>query len=235
MVMGVITLMMALLAPALTSMKGAQDVTRTAYDIAGILDQARAYAMSNNTHVFVGFKEVNASNNSTASSQLAGTGRVVVAVVASKDGTNGYGSNPSSWQPSTGNLATIGRLQYFDNMHLADFSSATFNNNMSKRPAVQTGYEVGNTVAFTSATPFFWPPGASSGNAQYTFNAVIEFDSQGVAWFQQNNATTLAGMVPFFEIGLQPAHGNVVMPANTPDVAAIQIDGMTGSTHIYRP
>jgi hypothetical protein len=34
------------------------------------------------------------------------------------------------------------------------------------------------------------------------------------------------------ELGLQQTHGSVVQPANS---AAIQIDGMTGTTRIFRP
>src|SRR5436305_11648800 len=61
-VMGIIATLMALLAPAFTTIKGGTDVTSTAYTIKGALDQARTYAKANNTYTWVGFYEENVSN-----------------------------------------------------------------------------------------------------------------------------------------------------------------------------
>src|SRR4051812_16327417 len=76
----------ALIAPAFTSLKGAGDVTSAAYTIKGVLDQARTYAMANNTYTWVGFYEEDASQSPT-NPPTAGLGRLVISIVASKDGT----------------------------------------------------------------------------------------------------------------------------------------------------
>ena len=54
-VIGIMVLLMALLTPAFTTLKGAGDVTSAAYTIKGVLEQARTYAIANNTYTWVGF------------------------------------------------------------------------------------------------------------------------------------------------------------------------------------
>src|SRR5262249_17347484 len=88
-VVGIIGLLMALVAPAFTTIKGGTDVTSAAYMIKGVLDTARTYAKANNTYTWVGFFEEDASNAST-NPATAGPGRVVMSIVASKDGSNIY-------------------------------------------------------------------------------------------------------------------------------------------------
>jgi prepilin-type N-terminal cleavage/methylation domain-containing protein len=246
-VVSIMVVLMVMVVPAITGMKGGRDVAKAAYDIAGLLDQARAYAMANNTHVFVGFAEVDDSYASSVTPQKTTTGspygRVAVVAVASRDGTGGYGSNPSGWTPGVPNqndlnLFAIGKIQYFDNLHMAGAPLGT-TGGMAARPQASGTLQVlqvGGTggAAFTSLTPFYWPLAATTQNAaQYYFARVLEFDPQGVVWYQgTNNINT---MVPYFEIGLSPTHGNA-LPSSTPaDVAAIQVDGMTGATRIYRP
>ena len=56
-VIAIISLLAVFTIPAISGIKGGSDVTSTAYSIAGILDQARAYAMANNTYVWVGLAE----------------------------------------------------------------------------------------------------------------------------------------------------------------------------------
>ena len=56
-VIAIIILVAAFIVPAFTSIKGAGDVTSAAYTIKGVLDQARTYAIANNTYTWVGFYE----------------------------------------------------------------------------------------------------------------------------------------------------------------------------------
>src|SRR5215472_9483559 len=115
-VVGIIGLLLALIAPAFTSIKGGTDVTSAAYTIKGALDTARTYAKANNTFTWVGFMEVDASQNPSVSPQVIGIGRVAVAIVASKDGTRGYDMTPpnlptpSAWASynNGANLVAVG-------------------------------------------------------------------------------------------------------------------------------
>src|SRR5215211_548908 len=86
-VVGIIALLMVLIAPAFTTIKGGTDVTSAAYTIKGVLDTARTYAKANNTYTWVGFYEEDVSRPST-NPPTAGTGRLVMSIVASKNGTN---------------------------------------------------------------------------------------------------------------------------------------------------
>src|SRR5438093_9407175 len=90
-VIGIIGLLLVLIAPAFTTIKGGTDVTSAAYTIKGALDTARTYAKANNTYTWVGFFEEDASLSSTTPA-TAGPGRVVISIVASKDGSNVYSS-----------------------------------------------------------------------------------------------------------------------------------------------
>src|SRR5258705_1606944 len=78
-VVGIIGLLLVLMAPAFTTIKGGTDVTSAAYTIKGVLDTARTYAKANNTYTWVGFSGSIGPNV---------TGNVALSVVASKDGTD---------------------------------------------------------------------------------------------------------------------------------------------------
>src|SRR5438552_7297388 len=114
-VIAIIVLAIAFIKPAFTSLKGAGDVTSAAYTIKGVLDQARTYAMANNTYTWVGFYEEDASQSSTSPATV-GIGRLVMSVVASKDGTTIYSGTLSS--PATEldptKLIQVGKLTKID-------------------------------------------------------------------------------------------------------------------------
>ena len=240
-VMAIIGILAAVTIPAMNSIKGASNVTKAAYDIAGALEQARAYAMAKNTYVFVGIAEVDSSKDPSVKPQVATAdptvgGRVAVAVVASKDGTRGYdvtsGSLPNpAWSDTNlaANLMAIGKLQRFENLHLAPKFSTIPNSGGTTRPSVSSGnYQIGNS-ACSSVTPFDWPIGSAIGSGQYSFQKVVNFDPQGVARIQTSGNTDTIGQ--YMEIGLQQTHGTNL----SSNVAAIQIDCMSGTTRIYRP
>ena len=53
-VMATIVLIIGLAGPAVNALKSANDVNKAVYDIAGVLQVARSYAMANNTYVYAG-------------------------------------------------------------------------------------------------------------------------------------------------------------------------------------
>ena len=126
-VVGIIGLLMVLIAPAFTTIKGGTDVTSAAYTIKGVLDTARTYAKANNTYTWVGFFEEDASLSSTIQPPL-GPGRIVISIVASKDGSNVYGSvvSPAADMDSNGTkLLQVGKLIKLENMHLRTFANGS--------------------------------------------------------------------------------------------------------------
>ena len=235
---------MAALASSTGFMKSGGDFTKAAYDISGVLDQARAYAMANNTYVFVGIGEFDASQPSGKSPQVPGKGRVAIAAIATKDGTCNYpvGGNISSpaWTNynNGANFVPVGKLLYFDNLHLVDLGTPPTTGNMTRPTVTSTSlnYSVGS-AACTSVTPFDWPLNKPLGGGKYSFSKVISFSPQGVARIQaQSNSDEIA---KWMEIGLQPTHGTSVPPVpanqNMGNQAVVQINGITGATRVYRP
>src|ERR1700730_15470822 len=99
-VTAIIGVLMALVTPAVKGVKSAGDVTSAAYTIKGVLEQARTFATANNTYVWVGFYEEDGSVPSTTPTATPGTGRLVMSVVASTDGTSLYGSNTGTIDPT---------------------------------------------------------------------------------------------------------------------------------------
>ena len=88
---------MVLVAPAFTTIKSGGDATSAAYTIKGVLDTARTYAKANNTYVWVGFFEEDGSIPSASPTATPGNGRIVMSIVASKDGMHGLQRpNPQS-------------------------------------------------------------------------------------------------------------------------------------------
>jgi prepilin-type N-terminal cleavage/methylation domain-containing protein len=259
-VVAVIVIMMRLAIPAFNAISGSGNFGSEIYNIAGTLEQARAYAMGNNTYVLAGIVEVSAAQDTSASPAVSGTGRVVMAVVASRDGTRPYQTlinmaQLTKWYTgggygTGGAFVPVTKAMPFQNIHLVDLQSGgstpPASGNMA-RPTVSPYYDIANASCTTQAE-FGWPLGTKifNGNPapQYIFyrlnnfvGTVIEFDPQGSA--RIFNSTYQAAIPQLIEIGLQPSQGTSAAgpPANqnAGQLAAIQIDGMSGATRIYRP
>src|SRR5881296_3683595 len=123
-VVGIIGLLLVLIAPAFTSIKGGTDVTSAAYTIKGVLDTARTYAKANDTYTWVGFFEEDVSSNTPGTQ---GIGRIVMSIVASKDGTMLYtlplgSSFTLDAPPNQTALLQVGKPTKIDNVHLKTFA-----------------------------------------------------------------------------------------------------------------
>jgi prepilin-type N-terminal cleavage/methylation domain-containing protein len=214
-VMAIIGMLTAAVLPALNSIKDGGSVTHAAFEIGSVLEQARAYAMANNTYVFVGLAEVNGAT-AESGAQQAGRGRVVVAAAGSKDGTRSFGANNA-------NLTPLSKLRRFNNLHLAD--TVPNAENMA-RPEVADSYRAGS-AAFVAEGSFGWPLSAPS--QAYTFTKIIQFDPRGTASIQSGTRH----LPQWMEIGLAPARGSTVV--DSANCAALLLDGVTGSVKIFRP
>jgi Tfp pilus assembly protein FimT len=248
-VVGIIAVLMVLIAPIFTSLKSAGDVTDAVYGIKGLLEGARTYAKANHTYVFVGFAEVDASVDPSANRQVAGNGRVAVAVVASKDGTrhgayttSNQGSDWTATYSNGAKLMAIGKLQRYENLHFLAVNFGSWlpsdhpSSNMARYQPTSNTYNLGTS---SSTTPFSWPLGSALGSGQYDFTVVVNFDPTGIARVAtETNADEIASVM---EIDLISTHGTAPSPTPTPfnqDIgnhAAIQIAPMSGEVRVYRP
>lgn len=177
-VMAIISLMMAVSVPAFNVLKSTGDTSTAAYDIAGTLEQARAYAMANNTFVYVGFAERSQMDDSKA-----GEGQIVMTAMGSKSGSRNFDSQ---------NLVALTRMRKMPNVRLEENIP---NSGGLTRPVVQSAYQVASD-SFTAQDTF-----ELSG---VTFSKIIQFDPRGMASVQASSASVSQWM----EIGLTGAQGS---------------------------
>lgn len=250
--MGIIAILLVLVVPAFTSRKSADDLTRGAYEIKGVLETARTYAKANNTYTWVGLFEENGSITST-NPATAGSGRLVMSIVASRDGTNVYGSGTGTIDPTQ--LIQVGKLTRIDNIHLPLFAVGSgTGETFDTRPVLQSdptaGYNYGrfgelnaavpNTAPYTTPYNFQYPVGNPAPSAQYVFRKLLQFNPRGESRVNGNSYDIRR----VIEIGLIQTRGRVVpnptsgagtsAATYSGNVIAIQIGGIAGSVRIYR-
>ena len=245
-VISIVALLLVLVGPAFTTIKGGTDVTSAAYTIKGVLDTARTYAQANNTYTWIGFFEEDVSS---ATPGTAGTGRLVMSIVASKDGTKVYDTNSTSIDPTR--LIQVGKLVKIENIHLGLLPVGTgtppgdtFDSRPLPTPAPVNDSRFGELNGPPAATapttnsqyPFQYPLGSPAPLAQYTFQKTLQFNPRG-----ESNINSGLGVGPvtyydvkrIVEVGLQATHGTQV-DTISPNLVAVQITGFGGSVKIYR-
>ena len=237
-VVGIIGLLLVLVAPAFTSIKGGTDGTSAAYTIKAALDTARTYAKANDTYTWVGFYEENTENPASPNSDTPAVGRLIMSLVASKDGTMLYTGNLGSpftldAPPNQTGLIQVGKLTKIDNVHLKGFAAATATpppDTFDTRPVVtSTAAQIGdNNFPPNPSLTFHYPIGSSS--PQYTFVKAVQFSPRGECIITNSNYTP--GRIA--EVGLVPTHGATAPSSIPPNVAAVQINGFAGDVRIYR-
>jgi type II secretory pathway pseudopilin PulG len=244
-VIALIGVLTALLIPAFTTLGDAGDITNAAQTIAGVFDQARTYAMANNTYVWVGIYEENmtAAAPTNATPPYPGQGRVLLATVASREGTTSC-QDPSSSASNrvpliASQIVQVGKLVKIENIHITDIgpppapsSPAPNPNSIASRPNYP--YASGSpTVDYQNRinsddihSPFNQTLYPFVGQG-YTFYKTIRFSPRGEA---NINSTYAPRRVA--EMGLKATHRiGVNTSANT---VAIQFSGVTGQCKIYR-
>lgn len=224
-VVSIVAVMLVLVVPAVTGIKKGGELSKAISEIAGTLEQARAYAMANNTYVWVGFSEYSIPSDTSGKLQ-PGTGHVVVAAVASKNGMREFDSTGGN---GVGNLAPLGPVRQFSNLHLIDLRNST--SGKMKRPGIT---DTANVIPYTPASPlsFAWPLG-KAGSGRFDLTNVLGFDPRGVARIQ--TATNREALAHYLEVGICQTRGAYNASNPSPNLAAIQIDCIGGAVRIYRP
>jgi type II secretory pathway pseudopilin PulG len=240
-VVGIIALLLVLIAPAFNYIKGGNDVTSAAYTIKGVLDTARTYAKANNTYTWVGFYEENVANPASPNPDTPAVGRIIISIVASKDGSNVYSSvvSPAADMDAAGTrLLQVGKLVKLDNMHLRTFANGTGAvpaDTFPTRPPIVgsvpvTDAKIGDTSPNPSLRYFHYPPTVSEGSRQYKFERMIQFSPRGECR-PQNDSYEMRTVI---EVGLQQTHGTNVPALTDPKNCAIQLTGIGGNVKIYQ-
>jgi prepilin-type N-terminal cleavage/methylation domain-containing protein len=246
-VMAIIAILMVLIVPAFTSLKGGGDVTNAAYTIKGVLEQARNYAMANNTYVYVGFYEEapTASSPTSATPPYPGKGRLLLASVAAIDGTTSCEDpNSSSASPIlliATKIKQVGKLTRIEGVHVTDIGAPPSStpspspgpNSIAGRPNLpytyaSPGFDYQNRInsddTHTTFNQTMYPFSAQG----YTFCKTVRFSPRGEASINATYDLRRAA-----EIGLLPTHGATV-DTNSRNVVAIQFGATDGNFRIYR-
>ena len=217
-VVGIIGLLMVLIAPAFTYIKGGTDVTSAAYTIKGVLDTARTYAKANDTYTWVGFA---GSIGPNAPQNISG--QVKVAIVASKDGTNLWSTNNAL--PSA-SLVQVGKMMTLDNIHVGDTGTPS---NDGTEFESRANVDSDHRISTSPNTPYPFTV------QQTTFNKWIQFSPRGEAIVHGGSFS----IVQDTEVGVLPTHGTALAVTQSGNrwlgnVVAIQIKGFAGDVRIYR-
>jgi type II secretory pathway pseudopilin PulG len=238
-VIGIIVIVMALVGPAMNALKTSGDITSAAYDIAGTLEAARAHALAKNTYTWVGFYEEDANSQKPTSAEppYPGKGKVVLATIASKDGTTIVDDDDSgnvTLDPAR--FEVILKPTKITGVHLTDVdpppASPTNPRSDSLDARSRLPFDASLQGPVTSqnrissdASEKTRRPFVVQG---YTFHKSVRFSPRGEVNINSTYKERRVG-----EIGLRPAHGPTV-DTKTPNVVAIQFTGIGGKINIYR-
>jgi type II secretory pathway pseudopilin PulG len=222
-VFGIIGLLLVLIAPAFTTIKGGSGVSSAAYTIKGALETGRTYAKANNTYTWVGFS---GSIGSTV------TGNVSLCVVASKDGTDlGTSVNQVSNRVDiTTGLTPIGKVMRLENAHIGDTGtpqpSPSPAPDFETRASVNVNYRIGASGSQYDSDYYFIEQGTQ-------FDRWIRFSPRGEAVVKGGSTQ----ITQYAEVGLLPTHGTALAVTINPasgNLVAIQVSGFGGNIRIYR-
>jgi type II secretory pathway pseudopilin PulG len=214
-VVGIMGLLLVLLAPAFTYIKGGNDMTGAAYTIKGVLDTARTYAKANNTYTWVGFAGSIGTNV---------TGQVEVAIVASTDGTNLWSVNNAL--PSA-SLIQVGKMETLNNIHIGDTGAPQPLPSPAPEFETRASVDSDHRISSSANTPYPFTV------QQTTFNKWIQFSPRGETLVHGGNFST----VSYAEVGLLPTHGTTLAATINPasgNLVAIQVSGFGGNVRVYR-
>lgn len=238
MVIAIMVLLTVLLVPAFNSLKGSGDITNAAYAISGALEQGRNHAMANNTYVWVGFYEEDATSSvpTLATPPYPGHGRLIVAIVASTDGTKIFEDDDTAASLPAARIKQLGKLTKIEGVHVTDIGPPP---SPAPSQAPAPGSLAGRTDApYLEGLPFTHFNRINSDSADttkfpfstqnYTFHKTVRFNPRGEANINSTYALKHAA-----ELGLKPTHG-ILVDSNSRNVVAIQFSGMSGNFKIYR-
>jgi len=207
-VMAVITMMITLVAPAVSSLTKGGTTNSTLAELAGTLSQARQYAVAQNTYVWVAL---------TPNLDDPADPSVSVVALASKSGQDpapwsNYGAAPNAEitllaKPRTFRQCRLEEAGAFDSSRISGLPPS---------PSVSQANSLSKDSAKFQV---------SSSGSPREYARVVQFRPDG-------QARTASGPIDVVEFGVRPMRGT------TPDennIAVLRINGLTGQTTVYRP
>jgi prepilin-type N-terminal cleavage/methylation domain-containing protein len=206
----VVTIMVVIMsvgAPLATSLFGPANFNKNVAKVSNLLEQARQYAITQNTYVWVAFHQ-NAGTTSSLQDQVA------IAVIASRDGTNFLGWSGIQSVPND-NLDLINKVEWVTATRLENIASVSAFANPDNRPS-QTGVDLASGLDFRIRN--------LGGGSDLSFTRAIVFSPRGEAYVEDSP-------VAYTDLVLQPQRGK---QKDANNYAIIQVNGLTGTTRVYR-
>lgn len=207
----IVSLLSVVAVIGLRGLSGAGKFNKALNDISGILEQSRAYAIAQNTYVWVAFYEYAPAGNAPL--------EVYSCAFASNDGTDPFDWTGTVALPSPGTIGSttllpITHLYHFKGLHLQTTSlpGVTGTPNFpASSPAFQyTARGDSGTLVLSNSNPVYW---------------IIQFTPRGAA---RNNSNSIDSIW----MGLQPSLSSTTL--DTKNIASMKVNGLSGLTTIYR-
>jgi prepilin-type N-terminal cleavage/methylation domain-containing protein len=224
----VLAIMAILIAGATLGLKGLNSsgkFNQAVDQISGILEQGRAYAVAQDTYVWVVLYETSLAN---------GPKEVYVGAFGSNDGTDPFGWTAATviFPPgtvtigsTTTTLTQITRLYHFKGAHLQNGTlpdAPTSPAYPATAPAASPGYPA---PIFQLTTQSESGPVTLSNTSPVSVYWVIQFTPTGAARNGPNPIDSIW-------LGMQPSYSQTVL--DTKNIASLKVDGLSGLTTIYR-
>jgi prepilin-type N-terminal cleavage/methylation domain-containing protein len=207
-VITIVAILAGLTIPALGSLMKSRSFDQNLATLTGTLEQARQYAVAQNTYVWVAFALDTANS------------KVDAAVFASPDGTDSSTSWTGAPAAGSATLVPITKIQTFPYTNLVSPNgSSSARTVVPATPPSSVGQPLNNSTSSFTITL----PGQSSAT---TFNYALQFTPSGEARVQDGTP------VDFIEFAVQPMKGAGIINGN--NGAVIQVNGLTGQNRVYR-
>ncbi len=235
-VVAIMALLMLVSVPAMRGLGGAQHFTGNVERIAGILDQARAYAVAQDTYVWVAFYPYDPSTRTPPDNS---GDALYVAVFASTDGTD-----PLNWAgtvnpPGTvaGGTTTIVPILQGSNFKQTVFRTQDWftqgsgSGQIASLPSSSVPTPPASTPTFTftvnglTGGPLSLPASLPADAPTAQNLSVVQFTPSGAARVNPSPIDSIW-------IDFQPAKAKGVLDGD--NIVALQVNGLTGLTRLYR-
>jgi prepilin-type N-terminal cleavage/methylation domain-containing protein len=225
-VLAIMALLGTLVAPSVLGLKSSGQMNQNLSKLSGLIEDARQYAIANDTYVWVAFAPATDSS---------GLKTLSVATLASADGTDpasttatpwpsaSYGPVPGANPSPSINLVT--KVSILRQISLSDAGTFT----SGQIPDLPTPP---SPVSSTANSPAlngggFFQVTLPAQATPVNFTTAVQFTPRGEARNGNNP-------VDLLELDLQPQKGNASQ-LDSSNVAVIRINGLTGEPVIYRP
>ncbi len=240
-VLAIITILTVIATPALQGLSGAKKFTNGLGQIAGILEQARAYATAQNTYVWVAFYPYDPS---TLTPPDNSGDALCVAAFASADGTD-----PIDWNSTTINLESSGTasvtgttisqiLRFTSFKQISIRTQNYFTQGDAPGQIASLPSEISTPPTGPSAIPAFQIAFKGTGSSPLILPSTIPGDAQtsqtiSVVQFTPSGVARVSGSpVDSIWIDFQRVKAKGLIDDN--NIAAMRINGLTGLTTVYR-